>query len=96
MNYNKLKSINNLKNKPIFVVIFLIILVFALINSVSAMEDDDIIVSETNLLTGNSVHNIASDTTNDDIQSIIDNANSGDTIQFNDKSYDNISNKNKK
>lgn len=91
MNYNKLKSINNLKNKPIFVVIFLIILVFALINSVSAMEDDDIIVSETNLLTGNSVHNIASDTTNDDIQSIIDNANSGDTIQFNDKSYDNIS-----
>ena len=91
MNYNKLKSINNLKNKPIFVVIFLIILVFALINSVSAMEDDDIIVSETNLLTGNSVHNIASDTTNDDIQSIIDNANSGDTIQFNDKSYNNIS-----
>ena len=91
MNYNKLKLINNLKNKPFLVVIFLIILVFALINSVSAMEDDDIIVSETNLLTGNSVHNIASDTTNDDIQSIIDNANSGDTIQFNDKSYDNIS-----
>lgn len=91
MSFKKVKSVNNLKNKPLFVVIFLIILFFAFINSVSAMEDNDITLDETKLLTVNSVHNISSDISNDDIQSIFDNANSGDTIQFNDKSYDNIS-----
>lgn len=91
MSFKKVKSVNNLKNKPLFVVIFLIILFFAFINSVSAMEDNDITLDETKLLTVNSVHNISYDISNDDIQSIFDNANSGDTIQFNDKSYDNIS-----
>ena len=115
MNFNKVKSINNFKIKHFLVVIFLIILVFALINSASAMEKDDAEVYETDLLTVNSlhsasamekddaevyesslltvnsVHNIGSDTTNDDIQRIFDNANSGDTIQFNDKLYENVS-----
>ena len=91
MNFNKVKSVKNLKNKHYLIVIFLIVLVFTFINSATAMENNDTAIYETNYLTTNSVHNIDSDTTNDDIQSIFDNANSGDTIQFNDKSYENIS-----
>lgn len=47
--------------------------------------------SENNISSINSVHNIRSNTSNDDIQFIFDNSKDGDTIQFNDKEYNNIS-----
>ncbi|MBE6511522.1 MAG: hypothetical protein E7Z75_00010 [Methanobrevibacter olleyae] len=47
--------------------------------------------NENNIRSMNSVHDIHSNTSNDDIQFIFDNSKDGDTIQFNDKEYNNIS-----
>lgn len=55
------------------------------------LESVDSIESEKDVLSTNSVYNISSSSTNDEIQSIFDNSKSGDTIQFNDKEYNDIS-----
>lgn len=91
MNFNKEKLTNYIKNKPELMLIFLIILIFTLINSTYATNYDDMPINATDNTPKTSVHNIYSDTTNDDIQCIFDNSNNGDTIQFDEKSYDNIS-----
>ena len=112
-----------LKNNQFLLVIFLIILIFSLISSVSAsdsfdmdnsnsntilqsneilnseyvlnkentLELDTSDKSEKNVISTSSIHKISSDSTNDEIQSIFDNSKSGDTIQFNDREYNNIS-----
>ena len=122
MNYIKRKT-NNLKNNHILFSIFLIILIFSLISSVSAsnsldidysssnaiiypnnvltsdnldktdgiLESDEAGKSESTVLSTNSVYKISSKATNDEIQSIFDKSNSGDTIQFDEKQYNNVS-----
>ena len=122
MNFKKDRDYN-LKNHQLVFGIFLIILIFVLVNSVSAskqldmdnpdyntiIEDngiltfddqiqkenrigaDDSVEYEDNVISTNSVYNISADATNDEIQSIFDNSKSGDTIQFNDKEYNDIS-----
>ena len=119
MNY----KLNNIENNQYLFFIFLIIIVFSLISSVSAsnsfdidnsnyntiLESNQVINSDNNLnnddslklessdkyekdiLSVSSVHIIPSDTTNDELQYIFDNSKSGDTIQFNDNVYNNIS-----
>ena len=114
---------NNMENNQYLFFIFLIIIVFSLISSVSAsnsldidnsnyntiLESNQVINSDNNLnnddslklessdkyekdiLSVSSVHIIPSDTTNDELQYIFDNSKSGDTIQFNDNVYNNIS-----
>jgi parallel beta-helix repeat protein len=47
--------------------------------------------SEKDVLSTNSVHIISCDASNDRIQSIFDNSKSGDTIEFNDREYHNVS-----
>lgn len=91
MKYNKEKLTNKLKNKGMIRFIFLIIIIFTLINSVSAINFNDTTLDATNKSSKSLVHNVYSSSTNDDIQSIFDNSNIGDTIQFNDKSYNDIS-----
>ena len=119
----KNKKFNNLINNRFLFIIFLFLLIFCLINSVSALNDsinensdDNILldqsndlnlenlilsdntleskedyVYEKNIISTNSVYNISSSISNDDIQLIFDNSKDGDTIQFNDKEYRNIS-----
>ena len=70
MNLDKEKIFYNLKTKA-FVVLFLIILIFALVNSASAIEENDAMISETDSLSGISVHNFNSNLENDDKQSIV-------------------------
>ena len=114
---------NNMENNQYLFFIFLIIIVFSLISSVSAsnsfdidnsnyntiLESNQVINSDNNLnnddslklessnkyekdiISDSSVHIIPSDTTNDELQYIFDNSKSGDTIQFNDNVYNNIS-----
>lgn len=66
-------------------------------NSDNSLNSNDLLLSkeessyEGNILSANKVIEISSKSTLDEIQTIIDNANSGDTIQFNDKEYRNIS-----
>ena len=116
-------KLNNMENNRYLFFIFLIIIVFSLISSVSAsnsldidnsnyntiLESNQVINSDNNLnnddslklessdkyekdiLSVSSVHIIPSDTTNDELQYIFDNSKSGDTIQFNDNVYNNIS-----
>lgn len=116
------ERVYNLKNNHFLVGIFLIILIFAFISSVSAsnnldmansdsnaiddncllrsddqiqtekmIESDYLVDYEKNIISTNSIYNISSDASNDEIQSIFDNSKNGDTIQFNDKEYNNIS-----
>ena len=61
------------------------------LKSSNALDSDESGLSEKILLSSNSVHQISSDATNDEIQSIFDNAKSGDTIQFNDRKYEKVS-----
>ena len=116
-------KLNNMENNRYLFFIFLIIIVFSLISSVSAsnsldidnsnyntiLESNQVINSDNNLnnddslklessnkyekdiISDSSVHIIPSDTTNDELQYIFDNSKSGDTIQFNDNVYNNIS-----
>ena len=107
MNFNKKNFNLNLKIKHILCLIFIFALIFAFINGASSAEvndadmpndntlliteSDDLSQYESDVLSANSVHNIKSSATNDEIQSIFDNSKSGDTIQFNDGSYKNIS-----
>ena len=67
---------------------FFIICLFALflVSTVSANDE----VVNTNFSDGNS-YIVTSDLSNDEIQSMFDNANNGDTFQFTSKDYDNIS-----
>lgn len=121
MNFKKDRDYD-LKNSHLIFGIFLIMLIFALVCSVSASkqldmdnsdyntitEDNDILTVdeiqkenmlgsddsvefEDNIISTNSVYNISADATNDEIQSIFDNSKSGDTIQFNDNEYNDIS-----
>ena len=55
------------------------------------MEYNKDIGFENNIISHNSVHDIPSNASNDDIQFIFDNSNSGDTILFSEMEYRNIS-----
>ena len=122
MNFVKEKPYN-LKNNHFLISIFLIILFFILIGSVSASNsldmdnsNSDILIDNNNVLmdnnqvktdniiksdnefesandviSTNNIYEISSSHTNDEIQTIFDSSKSGDTIQFNDKKYNNIS-----
>ena len=91
MNSNKEKLTNIMKNKGILQIIFLIIIIFTLINSVSATDYNDTFINAKNSISKSTSHNIDSSSTNDEIQNIFDKSNDGDTIKFNNKSYNNIS-----
>ena len=107
MNFNKKKFKFKSKINHSLYVIFLFILIFALISSVSSAEVDDTnldtdntleitesndsVQHEKNVLSAGSVYDIDSSLTNDEIQAVFDKSKSGDTIQFNEKQYNNIS-----
>ena len=107
MSFNNKKLNLNLKINHILWFVFIFILIFTFINLVSAAEVDETSITNDNtlivtgiddlsqyekdVLSTESLYNIHSSATNDEIQSIIDNSKSGDTIQFNDNSYNNIS-----
>lgn len=74
-------------NKKVLNLFFISILFLFLVSSVSAADaeqDNCIILSDCN-------YRITSDLSNEDIQSMLDNANSGDSFEFTDNAYDNIS-----
>lgn len=107
MNKNIKELKFNLKIKHSLYAVFLIILILSLIGSVYSaevddadltsdntmeiIENDDSLQSEKNILSSPSSYNVDSSMTNEEIQTIFDNSKSGDTILFNDKSYNNIS-----
>lgn len=107
MKQNNKKFKMNLKIRQFSYVIFIFIFIFAFIGAVSAVEleqtditnEDTSLITESNdlfkgekdVLSSTSVYNVDSSSTNDEIQSIFDNSNSGDTIVFTDNSYNNIS-----
>lgn len=62
-----------------------------LILSDNTLKSKEEYVYENNIISNNSVYNISSNMANDDIQIIFDNSKDGDTIQFNDREYGNIS-----
>ena len=104
---NKKEIKLNLEIKHFIYAIFLIVLIFSLIGSVSSAEVDDAdltsdntmeiiesnddVQNERNFISSSSSYNIDSSLSNDEIQTIFDNSKSGDTLLFNDKSYNNIS-----
>ena len=75
-------------DKKAFNLFFISLLLLFLVSAVSAadMHDDNITI----LSDGNN-HVVTSDLSNDDIQSQFDNANDGDTFEFTDKEYRDIS-----
>lgn len=77
-------------NKKALNLFFISVLLLFLVNSASAMDNPDnnmTIVSAGN----NNYQTITSDLSNDDIQLKFDNANDGDTFEFTDKEYKDIS-----
>ena len=65
-------------------ILFICLVALFAVSSVSAAENDTDILMNSN-------YQISSDTSNDDIQVILDNAQDGDTFEFTDKEYKNIS-----
>ena len=78
-NYNTISDSNNVLQSD------------TVLKSDNSLDSDENCLSEKNVLSSSSPYQISSDSSNDEIQSIFDNAKSGDTIQFNDKEYNNIS-----
>ena len=65
-------------------ILFICLVALFAVSSVSAADNDTDIIMSSN-------YQISSDTSNDDIQLILDNAQDGDTFEFTDKEYKNIS-----
>ena len=77
-------------NKKVSYLFFISILLLFLLNSVNAMDSQD--DNMTIISSGdNNYQTISSDLSNDDIQLKFDNANDGDTFEFTDKEYKDIS-----
>lgn len=76
-------------NKKVFNLFFISILFLFLVSSVNAVDvqDNNITV----LSDSGNYYNITQDLSNDDIQSRFDNANDGDTFEFSDGEYTNVS-----
>ncbi|MBO6110593.1 MAG: adhesin, partial [Methanobrevibacter sp.] len=70
----------------VFNIIIICLFTLCLVSTVSANDE----VVNTNFTDGNN-YVVTSDLSNDDIQSMFDNANNGDTFQFTSENYDNIS-----
>ncbi|WP_158211966.1 right-handed parallel beta-helix repeat-containing protein [Methanobrevibacter sp. 87.7] len=68
--------------------LLVIILSFCLITSVSAASNNSTSLELNNT---HHTHIVTSNMTNDEIQSVIDNASSGDIVEFNSKKYNNVS-----
>ena len=77
-------------NKKVCYLFFISILLLFLLNSVNAIDyqDDNMTIVSSG---DNNYQTIASDLSNDDIQLKFDNANNGDTFEFTDKEYKDIS-----
>ena len=65
-------------------ILFICLVALFAVSSVNAADNDTDIIMSSN-------YQISSDTSNDDIQLILDNAQDGDTFEFTDKEYKNIS-----
>jgi parallel beta-helix repeat protein len=83
-------------NKKILNILFICLICLFLISSVNAADNDTVIIADegNDIVAGSSVssnHQITSDLSNDDIQGMFDNANDGDTFEFSDAEYENIS-----
>ena len=72
-------------DKKLLVILFICLIALSAISSVSAAES---IQSDVNITSN---YQIAANLSNNDIQAIFDNANDGDTLEFNDMEYKNIS-----
>ncbi|WP_405307315.1 right-handed parallel beta-helix repeat-containing protein [Methanobrevibacter sp.] len=75
-------------DKKVFNLFFISLLFLFLVSSVSATDIQD---DNMTILSSGSNHFITSDLSNDDIQSQFDNANDGDTFEFTDPEYQDIS-----
>lgn len=73
-------------NKKSLAILFICVISLFLVSAVSASENQ----TDTTLA-ANSNYQITSDLSNKDIQNLFDNANEGDTFEFTDKEYKNIS-----
>lgn len=103
MVFNNEKSKSKIINKHLLMFIFIIVLSFTLIISVSATDstidsDKTSGINDSNIKASVDIssraqcqYNIYSNMTNDEIQNIIDKSSKNDTIQFVDKNYNNIS-----
>ena len=83
-------------NKRIFNILFICLICLFLISSVNAEDNDTVISSDGgNDIIGDanvsSNYQISSNLSNDDIQGMFDNATDGDTFEFSDSKYENIS-----
>ena len=74
-------------NKKVSTVLFILIIGLFLISTVNAADTSPI---DDGVSTSNE-HEITSDLSNDDIQSMFDNANDGDTFKFTSKEYNDVS-----
>lgn len=87
----------DINKKKLFFLIFLVLLSFTLSLPVYANENLSYTDAGSNLDSDNihsqdsNLHTVYSNLSNDEIQTIFDNSIEGDTIQFMDKSYDNVS-----
>ena len=75
-------------DKKVFNLFFISLLFLFLVSSVSATDIQD---DNMTILSSGSNHFITSDLSNDDVQSQFDNANDGDTFEFTDPEYQDIS-----
>ena len=75
-------------DKKVFNLFFISLLFLFLVSSVSATDIQD---DNMTILSSGSNHFITSDLSNDDVQSQFDNANDGDTFEFTDHKYQDIS-----
>ena len=88
MGLTKEKSFNSHIFRNVILLSLVIILSFCLITSVSAASNNS---TNTHLNNTPHTHIVTSNMSNDEIQSVIDNASSGDTVKFSSKKYDNVS-----
>ena len=88
MDLTKEKSFNAHIFMNIIIISLVIILSFCLITSVSAASNNS---TNTYLNNTSYTHIVTSNMSNNEIQSVIDNANNGDTVKFNSKKYNNVS-----
>ncbi|WP_296877932.1 nitrous oxide reductase family maturation protein NosD [uncultured Methanobrevibacter sp.] len=75
-------------NKKFLNILFICLISLFLISAVNAANSSK--VNET-IGSDNTFYQISSDLSNDDVQKMFDNSNDGDTFEFNDKEYKNIS-----
>lgn len=76
-------------DKKVFNLFFISLLLLFLVSAVGASDVDN--SNMTILSNGDNYYEVSSDMSSDDIQTKLDNANDGDTFEFTDKQYNNVS-----